>query len=155
MAEILLTNDDGVHSSGITSLADSLASTGHVTTVAPDQEMSASSQSLTLIRPIRYDKIGPDRYSVEGTPTDCVIMALNYILPLRPDLVISGINKGPNLGHDIAYSGTVAGAMEAARHGVQAVAVSLATRNTFVFEDAAQFATILAQRLLKQPLPEG
>ena len=155
MAEILLTNDDGVHSAGITSLADTLASTGHVTTVAPDREMSASSQSLTLIRPIRYDKIGPDRYSVEGTPTDCVIMALNYILPQRPDLVISGINKGPNLGHDIAYSGTVAGAMEAARHGVQAVAISLATRNTFAFEDAAQFVTTLAQRLLKQSLPEG
>ncbi len=155
MAEILLTNDDGVHSAGITSLARSLSLLGQVTTVAPDREMSASSQSLTLLRPVRYERIGPDRYSVEGTPADCVIIALNHILPKRPDLVVSGINRGSNLGHDIAYSGTVAGAMEAARQGIQAVAVSLAARGGFVFEEAAQFTAHLTERLLKKPLPEG
>jgi 5'-nucleotidase len=155
LAEILLTNDDGVHSAGVTSLAHSLSLLGHVTTVAPDREMSASSQSITLLRPVRYQQIGPDRYSVEGTPADCVIIALNHILPKQPDLVISGINKGSNLGHDIAYSGTVAGAMEAARHGIQAAAISLATRDRFVFEEAARFTAHLAEQLLKQPLPEG
>ena len=155
MAEILLTNDDGVHSPGVTSLARALSLLGRVTTVAPDREMSASSQSITLWRPVRYEEIGPDRYSVEGTPADCVIIALNHILPRRPDLVISGINRGANLGHDIAYSGTVAGAMEAARHGVQAAAISLATRDNFVFEEAAQFTAHLAEQLLKRSLPEG
>ena len=118
MADILLTNDDGIHSAGITSLARSLSHLGQVITVAPDREMSASSQALTLLRPVRYEQIGADRYSVEGTPADCVIIALNHILPKPPDLVVSGINRGSNLGHDIAYSGTVAGAMEAARHGI-------------------------------------
>ena len=155
MADILLTNDDGIHSAGITSLARALSHLGQVITVAPDREMSASSQALTLLRPVRYEQIGADRYSVEGTPADCVIIALNHILPKPPDLVVSGINRGSNLGHDIAYSGTVAGAMEAARHGIQAAAVSLATRADFDFEEAAQFTAHLAGQLLKQPLPPG
>ncbi len=155
MAAILLTNDDGIHSAGITSLARSLAHLGQVITVAPDRERSASSQALTLWGPIRYHQTGVDCYSVEGTPADCVIMALNHILPNRPDLVISGINRGSNLGHDIAYSGTVAGAMEAARHGIQAAAVSLATRAEFDFEEAAQFTAHLAGQLLNKPLPPG
>ena len=155
MAAILLTNDDGVHSAGITSLARSLAHLGQVITVAPDGERSASSQALTLWRPIRYQEVGVDRYSVEGTPADCVIIALNHILPDRPDLVISGINRGCNLGHDIAYSGTVAGAMEGARHGIPSAAVSLATRADFDFEEAAQFTAHLAGQLLNKPLPPG
>lgn len=155
MAAILLTNDDGIHSAGITSLARSLSHLGQVITVAPDRERSASSQALTLWRPVRYEKIGADRYSVDGTPADCVIIALNHILPRPPNLVVSGINRGSNLGHDIAYSGTVAGAMEAARHGIQAVAVSLATRADFDFEEAARFTAHLAEKLLKQPLPPG
>lgn len=155
MAAILLTNDDGIHSAGITSLARSLSHLGQVITVAPDRERSASSQALTLWRPIRYQEVGVDRYSVEGTPADCVILALNHILPDRPDLVISGINRGSNLGHDIAYSGTVAGAMEAARHGIQAAAVSLARRAEFDFEEAAQFTAHLAGLLLNKPLPQG
>ncbi len=155
MAAILLTNDDGVHSAGITSLARSLSHLGQVITVAPDREKSASSQALTLWRPIRYDRIGVDRYSVEGTPADCVIMALNHILPSRPDLVISGINRGANLGHDIAHSGTVAGAMEAARHGIQAAAVSLARRVDMDFEEAARFTAHLAGQMLNKPLPPG
>ena len=136
MAEILLTNDDGVRSPGITSLAQQLRSLAQINTVAPNQDQSATSQSLTLLRPIHYEKISSDCYSVNGTPTDCVLMALNHILPRQPDLVISGINRGPNLGYDIAHSGTVAGAMEAARHGLQAVAISLATRKDFIFDQA-------------------
>ena len=155
MAEILLTNDDGVRSPGITSLAQQLRSLAQINTVAPDQEQSATSQSLTLLRPIHYEKISSDCYSVSGTPTDCVLMALNHILPQQPDLVISGINRGPNLGYDIAHSGTVAGAMEAARHGLQAVAISLATRKDFIFDQAVQFVTELSERLLTTPLPKG
>jgi len=155
LAEILLTNDDGVRSPGITALAQQLRSLAQINTVAPDQEQSATSQSLTLLRPIHYEKIGSDCYSVNGTPTDCVLMALNHILPRQPDLVISGINRGPNLGYDIAHSGTVAGAMEAARHGLQAVAISLATRKDFIFDQAVQFVAELSERLLTTPLPKG
>jgi 5'-nucleotidase len=152
LAEILLTNDDGVHSSGILALAESLSRLGRVTIVAPDREVSASSQSLTLNRPIRYEELAPGKYAVDGTPTDCVILAVHYLLPVRPDLVISGINRGPNLGRDISYSGTVAGAVEAANHDIPAFAISLAARKDFRFEQSAQFAATLAERMLSEPL---
>ncbi len=155
MAEILVTNDDGVHSEGIISLATALSSLGRVTTVAPAREMSATSQSLTLHHPIRYQELGPGRYSVEGTPTDCVILALHHILPSRPDIVVSGINTGPNLGRDIGYSGTVAGAVEAANHDIPAFAISLGARNHLRYKEAALFAASLAERILNEPLPAG
>jgi 5'-nucleotidase len=151
LAEILLTNDDGIYAAGILALADSVARLGRVTIVAPDRERSATSQSLTLNQPIRYEEVAPARYAVEGTPTDCVILAIHYLLPVKPDLVISGINRGPNLGGDIGYSGTVAGAVEAANHEISAFAISLAARKEFHFEQAAQFAATLAEKLLSEP----
>ena len=126
MVEILLTNDDGIGSAGILALADSLTRLGRVTVVAPDRERSATSQALTLSRPIRYQELSTGKYSVDGTPTDCVIFALHYLLKFKPDLVVSGINHGPNLGRDIGYSGTVAGAIEGSNHDIPAFAISLA-----------------------------
>jgi 5'-nucleotidase len=155
LAEILLTNDDGIYSEGINVLAEALSLVGRVIVVAPDRERSASSQSLTLHRPIRYQEIGPRRYSVEGTPTDCIIIALHHILPALPDLVVSGINKGANLGHDIGYSGTVSAAMEAANYDISSFAISLASRQEFKFNEAGQFAVALAEKILSNPLPPG
>ena len=155
MAEILVTNDDGVHSPGILSLAKALSKVGRVTVVAPDREKSATSQSLTLHDPIRCEAVGEGRYSVSGTPSDCVILALHHLLPKRPDLVVSGINRGPNLGKDIGYSGTVAGAVEGANHDIPAFAVSLATWTEFQYDGAAQFAASLVGKILESPLPQG
>jgi len=155
LAEILVTNDDGVHSPGILILAEALSRLGRVTVAAPDREKSATSQSLTLHDPIRCEAVGEGRYSVSGTPTDCVILALHHLLPKHPDLVVSGINRGPNLGRDIGYSGTVAGAVEAANHDISAFAVSLATWTEFQYETAAQFAASLAEKILESPLPQG
>ena len=103
---ILVSNDDGVHSAGIDALAEALRDLGQVVVVAPDRERSAVSHSLTLHRPLRVEEIGPGRYAVDGTPTDCVNLGVNGILPRRPALVVSGINKGANLGDDVTYSGT-------------------------------------------------
>jgi len=155
LAAILLTNDDGVHSPGILILAEALSGVAGVTIVAPDREKSATSQSLTLHDPIRCEAVAEGRYSVSGTPTDCVILALHYLLPARPDLVVSGINRGPNLGRDIGYSGTVAAAIEGANHDIPAFAISLATWTDFQYQGAAQFAACLARRILDSPLPRG
>lgn len=155
MAEILLTNDDGIHSPGIQALAEAISAVGRVTVVAPDRERSATSAALTLHFPLRYEEIGPGRFSVEGTPTDCVIIGLRQILPALPELVISGINKGPNLGHDVAYSGTVSAASEGANQDVSSFAISLDAWKDYSFDCAAQFAASLARKLLDEPLPSG
>ena len=155
LAEILLTNDDGIHAPGIEILSEALSSVGRVTVVAPDRERSASSASLTLHLPLRYEEIGPGRYSVEGTPTDCVIIGLHEILPALPDLVVSGINRGPNLGYDIAYSGTVSAASEGANQGIPSFAISLASAAEFHYERAAQFGAVLARWVLSESLPPG
>jgi 5'-nucleotidase len=155
LAEILLTNDDGILSPGIQVLASALSAIGRVTVVAPDRERSASSASLTLHLPLRYEEIGPNRFSVEGTPTDCVIIGLHQILSALPDLVVSGINKGPNLGHDIAYSGTVSAASEGANQGIPSFAISLASFAESHYEEAAQFGAALARRILDESLPPG
>jgi 5'-nucleotidase len=156
MPRILVTNDDGIHSAGIIALEHALASVGEVITVAPAHEMSAASRSLTLMRPLRIDKIDDHHYSVDGTPTDCVTLAMNKILKDRlPDLVVSGINKGANLGDDVTYSGTVAGAMEASMYGLPGIAISLVQRVNFDFEPAAKFAAELVRRVLSDGLPRG
>jgi 5'-nucleotidase len=156
MPRILVTNDDGIHSEGIVALADSLSAIGDVTTVAPAHEMSAASHSLTLSRPLRIDKIDPHHYSVDGTPTDCVALAMNIIMAgAAPDIVVSGINKGGNLGDDVTYSGTVAGALEASIYGLPGLAISLVQRTDFDFRPAAEFATELARRVLTDGLPPG
>jgi 5'-nucleotidase len=155
LREILVTNDDGIHSPGIQALAKALAEAGRVTMVAPDRERSAASQSLTIQRPLRYEEVGPGQYAVDGTPADCVIIALHHILPQLPALVVSGINRGANLGHDIGYSGTVAAALEAAHNQVPAIAVSLATWDQFHFEAASEFTARLVCHVWDHPLPAG
>jgi 5'-nucleotidase len=154
LARILLTNDDGIDSEGLQAVRESLASVGEVVVVAPDREMSAVSQSITLRTPLRYDVLSQTEYSVEGTPADCVILALETILRNPPDLIVSGINKGANLGEDISYSGTVAAALEGTLNGIPSFAVSLVSRNDFNFKNAADFSAKLAEVVLAQGLPE-
>ncbi len=150
---ILVSNDDGIHSEGLTALADVLGDLGEVYVVGPDRERSAASHSLTLHRPLRVTELGPRRYAVDGTPTDCVNLAINGILPRRPQLVVAGINKGANLGEDITYSGTVSAAMEGTLLGAPSLAVSQVGRDQFEFGTAAAFARALAAYVLGHRLP--
>ncbi len=152
---ILVTNDDGIHAEGLKALERSLASIGEVAVVAPDREMSATSQSISVHTPVRVHAFDERHYAVTGTPADAVILAIYRLLPAKPDLVVSGINPGGNLGENVVYSGTVAAAMEATLHGVPALAVSLASRKNPEFTVAAAFAARLAEKLLKVGLPPG
>ncbi|HXJ33665.1 MAG TPA: 5'/3'-nucleotidase SurE [Candidatus Eisenbacteria bacterium] len=150
---ILVSNDDGIHSLGIAALADAMAALGEVVVVAPDREQSACSHALTLHRPLRIESVGPGRYTVDGTPTDCVNLALNGILKTRPALLVSGINRGANLGDDVTYSGTVSAAMEGTLLGVPSIALSLIGRGTFDFAIAKAFAGRVAAWVLAHGLP--
>src|SRR3982751_5533895 len=125
MPKILVTNDDGVHSDGIHVLAAALAPLGDVLVVAPHVEASAIGHALTLRRPLRMERLRDGVYEVDGTPSDCANIALTKLYPAAPDLIVSGINKGYNLGDDVTYSGTVSGALEGALLGVRSIAVSL------------------------------
>lgn len=157
MPRILVTNDDGVHAPGIKALADAMRPLGDVIVVAPHQESSAIGHALTLRRPLRLETFGPDIYAVDGTPTDCVNIAVAVLLKGQlPDLVVSGINTGWNLGDDITYSGTVSGALEAALLGAPAIAVSLMrTRDwTFDFGPSAAVAHDMAVHVLREGLPD-
>src|SRR5918911_507692 len=149
MVRILLTNDDGIHSDGLTKLEEALRELGDVYVVAPASEMSGASHSLTLSRPLRIRKIDERHWTVDGTPTDCVTLALNQILgeDERPDLCCSGINYGGNLGDDASYSGTVAGALEATILGVPGLAFSLVARENYDFTEAARFAVQAVRRV--------
>jgi 5'-nucleotidase len=152
-SQILVTNDDGIQSPALEILQGALADLGQVTIVAPDREMSATSQSITLNQPLRYHQLGPNRYAVQGTPSDCVILASLRILKEKPDLVISGVNRGANVGDDIAYSGTVAAAFEAALQGIPAIAVSTYGRSNPDYAPAARIAARLAAKVLEDGLP--
>lgn len=153
---VLLTNDDGVHSQGLAALETALAGVAEVFVVAPDREQSAASHAISLHRPLRIQQMGERRWSVDGTPTDCVYVAVHHLLrESRPGLVLSGINYGANLADDVTYSGTVAAAMEAALLGIPAVAISLAVRDRFDFAPAAAFARALASAILVRGLPRG
>jgi 5'-nucleotidase len=156
-ARILITNDDGIHSEGIAALENALKDIGDVFVVAPESEMSGASHSLTLSRPLRIRQIDERHWTVDGTPTDCVTLALNQILPLelRPHICASGINHGPNLGDDATYSGTVAGAMEATILGVPGIAFSLAATRSYDFTDSGRVAKELVQKALLEGLPNG
>jgi 5'-nucleotidase len=154
-SKILVTNDDGIHSKGIIVLAKYLQEIGEVWVVAPDREKSAIAHSLTLHRPLRVEKIRKHHYAVDGTPADCVYLGVNLILPERPQLVVSGINKGGNLGDDVTYSGTVSAAFEGTLLGVSSFAISLVSRSRFKFQTAARFAVRVAKSLLKRGLPKG
>jgi len=148
--KILVSNDDGIHAPGLAALAEALAAVGEVYVVAPDRERSAVGHALTLHRPLRVELLGPRRYSVNGTPTDCVNLAILGILPVRPDVVVSGINSGPNLGDDVTYSGTVSAAMEGSLLGVPALAVSLVEgAERSAYGPAARVAVELTRLLLR------
>src|SRR5260221_11742563 len=153
MLRILVTNDDGYRSPGIVALANALGPLGEVTIVAPTTEASAIGHALTLRRPLRLEHIADRTYAVDGTPTDCVNIAVTQIFKGLPDLVVSGINKGWNLGDDVTYSGTVAGALEAALLGVAALAVSLRFSRAFDFSHSARVSAAIAAGLLRDPLP--
>jgi 5'-nucleotidase len=153
-ALLLVTNDDGVHAPGLRALAEALEPVGEVHVVAPDREVSACSQSLTLKHPLRVEEVSPRVHAVDGTPADCVNLALVKLLPRRPDLVVSGINRGGNLGDDVFYSGTVGGAREGTFFGVPSIAMSLAARAELDFSHAAAFAARLARMVLDKGLPE-
>jgi 5'-nucleotidase len=151
---ILVTNDDGVRSEGIHALARALARVGEVTIVAPNVEASAIGHALTLRRPLRVEPLEGRVYEVDGTPTDCVNIAIAKLLQGTPDLIVSGINKGYNLGDDVTYSGTVAGAMEGALLGIPSVAVSLErTREPYDFAPAATAALHVSEAMLQRGLP--
>ena len=157
MHKILVTNDDGVRSPGIHALAAALASLGEVIVVAPHIEASAIGHALTLRRPLRMEQVGNAVYEVDGTPTDCVNIAVTQLYDphgRRPDLVVSGINLGHNLGDDVTYSGTVAGAMEGCLLGIPSIAVSLArTRSGYDFTASADAAARVAKAVLERGLP--
>jgi 5'-nucleotidase len=152
---ILVTNDDGIHTPGIGVLAEKLAEIGRVIVVAPDRERSAAGHSMTLHSPLRAEEIRPGFFAVDGTPTDCVNLGIHGLFPERPKLVVSGINRGGNLGDDITYSGTVAAALESTLMGVPAFAISLESGpfTAANFEIAARFAAILAEEVLRRGLP--
>src|SRR6516225_6479207 len=155
MNRILITNDDGIRAGGLRALEKGLAHLGEITVVAPDREMSATSQSITIHSPLRVQVIDDHHYAISGTPADAIILALHQLLRQKPDLVVSGINPGANLGENVIYSGTVAAAMEATLHGVPAIAVSFASRKEPDFTAAAAFAARLAAKVLQEGLPQG
>jgi 5'-nucleotidase len=154
MMKILVTNDDGIHAKGIVVLADELRKLGEVAVVAPDRERSAVGHALTLHHPLRAVEIGQMIFAVDGTPTDCVNLGIHNLLPFKPDIVISGINRGANLGDDVTYSGTVSAAMEATLMGIPAFAISLVTDGAGTnYTTAATFASRLARTLFARELP--
>jgi 5'-nucleotidase len=150
--KFLLTNDDGIRATGLAALERAVTGLGDLQVVAPDRERSASGHSLTLEHPLRVASHGPGRWSVTGTPTDAVLLAVETLLPERPAWVLSGINHGPNMGEDVTYSGTVAAAIEACIFGIPSIAVSLAGRGELLFDEAVPvlrrvLATLLRCRL--------
>ena len=158
---LLISNDDGIFALGLRTLANTLATAGHkITVVCPDRERSATGHGLTLHRPIRAeivkDVFHPQvtAWSCSGTPADCVKFALSAVLEDRPDLVLSGINHGSNLGTDVLYSGTVSAAMEGALEGISSIAISLASYTSGNFQTAADFACRLVAQLSENPLPK-
>jgi 5'-nucleotidase len=159
---LLISNDDGIFARGIQTLANRLVADGHqITVVCPDRERSATGHGLTVHRPIRAEQMSGifdpaiEAWACSGTPSDCVKLALGAILKQPPELVLSGINHGPNLGTDVLYSGTVSAAMEGVIEGLPSVAFSLASFQSQNFEPAAEFASQLVQRIKQEPLPEG
>ena len=155
MKTILITNDDGIQSPGISALKDALAPLGRVITVAPDRDNSAISHALTMNRPLRLIELAQDSYCLDGTPADCVAISLNKILERPPDLLVSGINSGPNIGDDISYSGTVSAAIEGTMYSVPSLAVSLAGEPPFTYTAAALIIRELSVRTMAYGLPEN
>lgn len=155
MRTILVTNDDGIHSQGLQALRQAMAPLGRTIVVAPDRDNSAVSHSLTMNRPLQVREIAEDSYTVDGTPTDCVILALGRILGRKPDLLVSGINAGPNLGDDISYSGTVSAAMEGTIYSVPSMAISLAGETPLDYTVAGELARKMASKIFDNDLPHN
>lgn len=150
---ILLSNDDGVHATGLRTLASELINIADIQAVAPDRDRSGASNSLSITRPVRIKRLDEIYTSVEGTPTDCVHIAITGLFDKQPDMVVSGINHGSNLGDDILYSGTVAAAIEGRFLGLPAIAVSIAGDQPKHFKTAAVVARQLVEQLQHNPLP--
>lgn len=151
---ILVTNDDGIHSPGLTILAKALGRIGEVWVVAPDRERTAVAHAVTLHKPLRVHRLAPRVFTVNGTPVDCVNLALLKVMPKLPAIVVSGMNKGVNLGDDVMYSGTVSAAMEGTILGVPSLAVSQEGWEKFQFSVGARYAVRVAQLVLTHGLPE-
>jgi 5'-nucleotidase len=153
MKRILVTNDDGVHSDGIHALGAALSRLGEVVVVAPHLEASAIGHALTLRRPLRMEELRERVYEVDGTPSDCVNVAVSRLFTTPPDLIVSGINKGYNLGDDVTYSGTVSGALEGALLGIPSLAISQARADEYDFGPAGEAAAAIAEAVLEFGLP--
>lgn len=158
--KILISNDDGINSPGIFHLADNLKNIGDVTVVAPESERSASGHSITMHKPLRCSRVesfgeGIDAWCINGTPSDCVKFALESLLKDKPDLVVSGINYGSNLGTDVLYSGTVSAAIEGAIYGIPSIAISLCTFGNCDFQPYAMISKVLCEQLYKNKIAKG
>ena len=156
--KILVTNDDGIFADGLIALVKELNNIAQVVVVAPDRELSAMGTTVSLHQPVRVRKATPvvagvESYAVEGTPADCVILALGKLVKDRIDLVISGINRGANLGDDVLISGTVGAALQGSLHGLPALAISVALGDNLYFGDAAKFAALLARKIESGVIP--
>jgi len=152
--KVLLTNDDGVFAEGIRALKEAFEGWGEVFVVAPDRERTAIAHALTLHRPLRLEQMAERVFAVDGTPVDCVHMAISQVMGSKPDLLVSGINNGPNMGEEVVYSGTVSAAFEATFLGIPAFAISLATRRDHRYRTAAQVALKVARAIPEHGLPE-
>ncbi len=152
--DILITNDDGIHAEGLKALAEAVQTLGDVTIIAPDREQSATSHSLTLHRPLRINHVREKMLSVDGTPTDCVLLGVHGFLKRRPGLVLSGINHGPNMGEDVSYSGTVAAAIEGTFLGIPSIAVSLASWTPQDWAPAKRIVHTLVRGIVARGIPE-
>ena len=154
MKTILVTNDDGIYGPGLIPLVRELKKFAKVTVVIPDQERSGAGHALTLHKPIRVRKVDVNTYLVNGTPADCARCGVMKLIPCKIDVVISGINSGPNFGNDINYSGTVAGAREGCMLGISSFSISVAEPEKGNFDTAAKTATVIARSITEKPLPE-
>ena len=157
---ILVTNDDGILADGIRILASELSTVGEVVIGAPDRERSATGHAITVLRPLRVEKVAipgvaAEAWAVDGTPSDCVKLAVQALLERRPDVVVSGINRGPNLGTDVLYSGTVSAAVEGAICGLPSMALSVAAFENCQYEYAARFGARMVSKVLEKGLPPG
>lgn len=153
MMRILVTNDDGVSSPGLHALAEAMRAIGTVTVIAPERERGAIGHAVTLHKPLRLIRVAKDVHAVNGTPSDCVLLGVTQLMRKPPSLVMSGINRGLNLGDDVTYSGTVSAALEGTLLGIPSIAVSLEGEGTFRFETAAYYAGRIAEAVLRHGLP--
>ena len=155
MKTILITNDDGIHSQGIEALREAVSTLGTAVIIAPDRDNSAISHALTMNRPLRVIKLAENTYTIDGTPTDCVAIGLKKILAKPPDLLVSGINAGANIGDDISYSGTVSAAIEGTIYSIPSMAISVTGEPPYDFHSAVKIAHCMARKTLQNSLPEN